>query len=502
MTPSTRSFGALIAHDGVCLVEYRAERTGLRIVEEWMDGGRSSSIDEALDRLLALLASRQFSRAHIALAIEQFGVIHHGMTLPDADDRILRPIIERELQREFGVADSVVMFSRAPVAQRPGQTRDKTAAPSGPRHVFIAAAPRAAIDAVRAKLEGHRITVDVVTVVPKAIHSLYEATGGALEPTAVLACLEGGPHLIFFLDGRLELAVDPPIALEGERASVARILDQVERGAVYFRQQFRGAVATRLLLAARPTEYDELAATLEERLNVRVKPLFAGASSPEAVVAMGAVLEAQYEAPLDLYPHPPTFTERVAGKLRGPNAAMAAAGAVAVIAGLWAALQFASLSSVRRENAKLQSQARSSLTSVAPMREIAERRADFATEVAFTRGARSERVELTASLQAIAEELPPGIRFDSLRVSRTPTGWMASIGGQSSGPTAAQAVRSLDSFYQIVRTRRGVTGPILDQLDYPASASADSVRKAGDPIVIQFHVSFAMARTPADGGAR
>lgn len=497
---SSRSFGALIAHDGVCLVEYRAERTGIRIIEQWADTGRSASIDEALDRLLALLDARQFSKATIALAIEQFGVIHHVMTLPNAPDNVLRPIILREVQRVFALANPVIAFSRSPVSER-SELRSESSQPTAARQIFIAAAPQATIDALRTKLEAHHVTVEVATVVPKAIHSLYEATGGALEPTAVLVCLEGGPHLVFFLDGRLELAVDPPIALEGERASVARILDQVERGAVYFRQQFRGAVATRMLLAARTTEYDELAAALEERSGVRVKPLFSGASSPEGVLAMGAVLEARHEIPLDLFPHAPTLSERVAVALRGPNAVMAAAAGIAALVGLWAALQFMSLSSARRESAKLQTQLRSSVASVGPIRQIAERRGDFAKGVAFARDVRAERAELTASLQSIAEQLPPGIRFDSLKVSRTAAGWMASVGGEASGATAAQAVRNLDSFYQLVRNRRGVSGPILDQLDYPTAAGgADSSRKAGEPIVIQFHVSFAMARTP--GGNR
>src|ERR1043165_3937534 len=108
------------------------------------------------------------------------------------------------------------------------------------------------------------------------------------------------------------------------------IIDQVERGAVYFRQQFRGASATRILLAARAEEYEQLAADLESRLGARVKPLVGGHASPEAVIAMGAVLESQSAAPLDLYPHPPTVGERVTAALKGPNAVMAAATAAAV----------------------------------------------------------------------------------------------------------------------------------------------------------------------------
>ncbi|HTE44668.1 MAG TPA: hypothetical protein VK636_05445 [Gemmatimonadaceae bacterium] len=498
MTTPSRCFGALIAHDGVCLVEYRTERTGIRVVHQWTDTGRSPTIEEALDRLLALLAAQRVSRAKIAVAIEQFGVVHHVMTLPNAADSALRPVIQREIQRVFGIIDPVVSYSREDAPAAPGRSPATRAdAQATPGQVFIAAASHATIDALGSKLASH--DVQIATVVPKAIHSLYEATGGSFEPTAVLVCLEGGPHLVFFLDGHLEMAVDPPIALEDERASVGMILDQVERGAIYFRQQFRGAVATRMLLASRATEYDELSFALTSRLNVRVKPLFAGAASPEAVLAMGAVLETQSAVPLDLFPHPPTISERVAKAFRGPNAIMAAAASAAVIAGIWAATQFAALSSVRQDAVRLQAELRGDVASVVPMRQIAERRADFDREVAFVRDGRGERADLTASLQGIADQLPPGVRFDSVRVSRTATGWLASIGGEATGVTSAQAVRNLEAFYELVRARRGVSAPVLDQLDYPSSTDADAIRKPGAPIVIQFHVSFAVAR-PAEGG--
>ncbi len=489
-----RRFGALIAFDGVCLVEYHAERTGTRILEHWMDRGRSTSIDEALDRLLALLASRNVTRAKIAIAVEQFGVFHHVMTLPGAADEVLQPVIRREVQRVFGVPDPVIAFTRS----EPDEPKQRDTNDAAPRQVFIGGAPRDVVDALRDKLTPQHIEIEIATVVPKAIHSLYEATGGALEPTAVLVCLEGGPHLAFFLGGRLELAIDPPIALEGERPPVSMILDQVDRGVVYFRQQFRGATATRLLLSAPDDEYDELGAALEQRLGVRVKPLFAGATSPEVAVAMGAVLEAQRQTPLDLFPHAPTVVKRVGAMLRGPNAIAAAAATAAAIAGMWAVLQFTTLAGARSELATVQKAIAAGVPAVEPMRLVAERRADFARQMAFLRGAHDERRMLTTTLQALAEGLPAGVRFDSVRVSRTPTGWSAAIGGQSAGGSAAQAVRGFDTFYQSVRSRPGIAVPTLDHFDYPAAAAVeDSTHSASAaPVVIQFHLSFSMAPKP------
>ena len=497
MSRAPRNFGALISHDCVCLVEYGAERTGIRIIAQWTDSIRSASIDDALSHLLSLLSQADARHATLALAIEQFGVFHHVLTLPGADDEVLRPVVRREVQRVFGIADPVIAFTRGLPQERrePARADARTA----PRQLFVAGAPRDTIDVLGDKLSDPRIDIEIATVVPKAIHSLYEASGGALEPTAVLVCLEGGPHLSFFLDGRLELAIDPPIALDGERPSVPMMLDQVERGAVYFRQQFRGATATRLLLAAREGEFDALAAALEQRLGVVVSPLFSGSSSPEAVVAMGAVLEAQSQTPLDLFPHPPTVAERMAVLLRGPNLAVAGATAAAVIAGLWALSQFTTLSSVRGDTARLQTSVDQGIPVVAPMRQIAQRRADFEHQVEFVRKSDGERSTLTRTLEAIAEEAPPGVRFDSLRVSRAPTGWSAGIGGQVTGATAAQAVRNLDTFFSAVRTRGGVSSTSLDQFDYPATGT-DSLHTGAHDIVIMFRMSFQIAREGGIGG--
>jgi len=350
------------------------------------------------------------------------------------------------------------------------------------------------------RLGSSGIEIELATVVPMALHSLFVAAGAPSEPTAVLACLEGGLHLAFFIDGRLEFAIDPSIATEGERAPIPMILDQVERGAVYFRQQFRGATATRMLLAAPSLDYEPLAAALGERLSIPVEPLFSGASNPAVVMAMGAALEARSETPLDLYPHPPTFADRTRDALRGPKAIVAGAAAAAAIAVIWSGAQFVALRSLQTERDSLRAAIRSGVPAVEPMRRIAESRADFASRIEFVSATRDERAALSATLQAIAEQTPDGIRFESLRVVRTADGWSVAIGGDATGPTAAQAVRALDTFYQRMRARSGVSAIALDRFEYSGPASADSTVRVNGPVVAEFHVSFSLARAAEGKG--
>lgn len=482
-----RTFGALVAHDGVTLVEYHAERTGIRVVEQWNDAGRSASIDEALTRLAALVSHVGARRARVALAIEQFGVVQHLMTLPPAADNVIEPIVKREVQRLFGVADPVVAFSRGATQERrePGRADERTA----PRQLFVAAAPRATVDAISALGRG-AISVEVATPVPKAMHSLYDAAGGSHEATAVLLCLESGPHLAFFLEGRLELAIDPPIALEGDRPSVDVILDQVERGAVYFRQQFRGASPTRLLLAARADQVAPLTAEIEKRIGAQVKPLFQGVQSPEAVIAMGAVLEARMASPLDLFPHPPTLASRVTSALRGANGIAAAAVAAAVIALLWSGGQMARLASARGDVESLRTTVANAIPAVAPMREVAQRRADVVKQAGFVRATLAERAVISRTLAQISAVAAQGVSFDSVRVSRAAEGWNAAIQGRARGATASQAVYALDAFLRAVRQQPTVSSATLDTFEYPSTV--DSTQAGA--VVIQFHLSFEMKR--------
>lgn len=481
-----RTFAALIGPGGVTLVEHQRDQDWVRAVGQWTDLRAAASIDDGVTRLAALLDRAAARKPRLAVVIEQFGVMHHLMMLPRATDAIIAPIVKRELQRVFGANDPIVAFTRGEAPADAG----------APQQVVIAAAPRDTIDGLRL-LSSNGARIEIATVVPKAMHSLYELNGASKEPTAVLVCLETGPHLAFFLDGRLELAIDPPIAPEGDRPTVDMILDQLERGAVYIRQQFRGAEATRVLLAAREDEYTEIAHAIENRLTARVKPLFKGAASPEAVVAIGAALEGRHRSPLDLFPHPPTLGQRAGALVTGPTRYVTAAVAAAAIALLWGATQVSSLVSVNRETARLRDTIAVESPAIAPMRTVALRRADRAAQAGFVRDAIADRSSLTRTLAAIGANAAEGISFDTVRVERSADGWSATIEGRARGATTTQAVYGIDALLRNIRELPTVSAAALDDFDYP-KAAADSLARAGAPVTIAFHLSFTAKRATGE----
>jgi len=477
-----REFAAFVAPDGVWLVEYNCERDGYRIVAEWSDHSAAASIDATLDHLLTVIAHHSAGRARISIVLDQFGAFHHVMTLPEAPDEVLRPIVQREVQRVFGTPDAVVSFATGGQVERrePSRADGRTA----PRHVVVAGAPRGTVDAIGAKLREKALDVRRVTVVADAMRKLYEAAGGPAEPTAMLICLGGGPHLAYFLDGRLEVSIDPPIVLQGERASVTMIMDQVERGNVYVRQQFRGAAVSRMLVAARAEEFSALSKALEDEFGVHVEPLLPGANSPEAVVAMGAALEPSGGAALDLFPHPPTFADRARMLARSSSGLAAATGAVAILVGIWTVTQFAQLVSVRGDVARREADLRASTSQVQSLRDVAERRADFVGEVSFIRASTDERASLASSLAAIGNALPAAARLDSLRVTRAADGWTGAMTGVVVGATTGEAVRSLDALFQLVRAQRGVMSATLDEFSYTAQHSGADA-KSNPPLAVR-----------------
>lgn len=494
-----RTFAAVVEPDGVWLVEYRREAAGYRVVQQTSDVRRMPSARDAFDSLATLVRNADARRATLRIALQHFGAFHHIMTLPRADDRVLQPVIRREMQRTFNVTDPVIAFtSGTPVERRSAERADATTAPSS---YFVGGASQETVDALVDALAVPGLTVECVTVVPEAIRRVHEVASSSDDVTASLVCLASGPHLAFFIDGQMEVALEPPIALETESlVDPAMVVSQVERGVVYLRQQFRGAEPKSLFLAAPPGSYDALAATLEERFGIRVRPLMPQIPGPEAVVAMGAVLEGDDSHPIDILPHPPSLAERVRDSFRGAQGIATVTSAVAAVVAFWAVMQ---VNHVRRDNQevlRLRDQLNASLQAAAPIRQAAERRAGFMQRIIVSDDVRVERLGLSTELAGLANILPRTMHFDSLVVARTQTGWTTRVHGEVATPSAAESVRDLNDFFRGLDKRPGVTSATLDQFEYPAATAHDSAEKAHDDglVRIHFQVSFA-SRVGATG---
>jgi hypothetical protein len=463
---STRAFAALVDQDSVVVLEYEQEKAGFRVIDTRTEARRSTTPESVADTVVHLLEEMKAGRnVSLSVVVQHFGSFFHTLVLPPADDEILRPIILREIQRSFNISDPAIAYVVGGTQERREAAR--AGAAIVPRQLLIAGAPKSVVTALESRFSRARVRVEVVTVIPEVCRRLYDALDGSTEATAMLICLANGPHVAFFVNGRLELAVDPPLALEGEAPlDSALIVDQLERGAIFLRQQSRGTVATRLLLSAPASDYDAIASTIEARTGMRVAPLGRGIGAPETVIAMGAVLAAREADRLDLFPRAPALDVRLRRAVSGPSAIITGVCAAALIAFLWCAVQFAGLRHERQTLVGLQEAVSRSVPALANMRQSAEGRARIAGIRAGLIASRDERHRVGNLLANLAAAAPPGAQLDSFTVERVAEGWKTVVFGRSSGPTGAAAVGNATGMYHFLQRR----SPGLKDLDFQVSS--------------------------------
>lgn len=483
-------FAALVGAAGVWLMDYTAEAGGLRVTATTTEAGPFENVDAALAALRRLIDARQVRRAHLAVTINGFGVLHHTVMLPAANDAVLEPLVRREVARGFGLADPVVRFVAGPVVERRAAQRHSEA-DSNLRMVFIAAAPREVVMALQRHLAGRALSVDCVTVVAEAIRDIFAAAGGSDEATAVLICLTSGPYLAFFLHARPEIIIDPPGNLDQELAGDPEFLrDQVERGAVYFRQRFGGAEPTRLLLAPAERDHGALAELLEESLGVPVERMM-GDATPEAIVAMGAVFAGRSPGAIDLFERPPGASHHIRQFAASVGLATAALGSLAAIAALWMLLQVGAFRVAVHQRNSAQASVDRALARDAPVRAMAQERASHEDAATALRALYGERARLAGALAGVAASTGGRLRFDSLRVDQTKTGWSTTIHGSVMGTPGSDAVRALNDFVAAVRRQPAVSGADLERFDYSRPAPGDTAH-VSTPTALTFVIDFSI----------
>lgn len=476
-----RAFAALLDQDNVAVLEYQEEQGGFRLVDSRERHQRFSAPDDAADAVVELLAELKAKNATVSIVLQHFGSFFHTLVLPPADRDHLRQIIQREVQRSFNITDPAFAFSGGSSVERRDAAR---AGGQVPRQTFVAGAPRSVVEAIQARFQKAKVRVEGMTVVPEVFRRLYETLDGSTEATAVLVCLRNGPHVAFFVNGQLELAIEPPLTLEGEAPlDTSVIIDQLERGAIFLRQQARGTVATRLLLAAGAAEYETLASTIEARTGMHVASLGKGIGSPEAVVAMGAAVAARAEEPLDIYPRPPALEERLQGVMTGAGFLTTALLTAAGVAAFWAGMQ---VMSVRRTSSDLenaQGRVAQTLPALSRARESAQGRERIAGIRSALRTATADRAALVELMDRVSDAPRNGAQLDSLAVTRVADGLKTTLFCHAGGATGPAAMGAATALYRHFKALSG-----LKSLEFtseygsrpvaptPGSAQAENLR--------------------------
>jgi hypothetical protein len=452
--PAPRRFAALIDQDCVVLLEYRSERDGFRLLDTRARPQRFNTPEDAADAVVAMLRDMNAKNASVSVLLQHFGAFFHTLVLPTSDPEQIRQIIHREVQRSFNIPDPIVAFATGNTVERRDAAR---AGGHAPQQIFIAGAPRSVVGAIQARFAKGRIRVENLTVAPEVFRRLYETLDGSREATAFLVCLRNGPHVAFFVNGQLELAIEPPLTLEGEAPlDPAMIVDQLERGAIFLRQQARGAVATRLLLSCPAAAYEDLASTIEARTGMDVSSLGQAIGPPEAVVAMGSVLAAHAPDGLDLLPRPPALEERLKRAMSGSALLTTTLLTAAAVAAFWASLQ---VLAVRRETRNLeavQSRVEAAVPALASARQSAQGRERIASIRTALHDASVEKSSIVTLMSAAATGTQSGTQLDSLRVIRVVEGIKTVLFGHATAASGPAAVSAATTFYRRFKTQSGL----------------------------------------------
>ncbi len=481
---SSRTFGAFVEPAGATLVEYRRARNGVRVLRVVEAAEPLTSIQQAAEALTRLVQSTGASRATVSVALRGFGSAHLTLTLPPASDEILRPIVYREVRRASpDLEEPVFVFNSAGSLERRARPRAEVGAP--PVHLLVSAVPSGVDAALRDTLAAAGITLNFLTVASHLLQRLYHELDGGRDTTAVLLCLPGGPLVGYFVEGQLRMTMEAPVDAAGTMVSdLETVLERVERGSLYLRQQFRGAAPTRFLISAPMGGFGELAAAVRERTGVPALP-FAGAfGSPSAVAAMGAVLDTIRPGGVNLVPYKPGLGERLASALRRRGALPTSVLAAGLLAVAWAGTEVIRTSRTRTSIERATEALTRPDPTLARIRTTADDRRTAAQAIATLAGAQGAHIRLQEQLVAVARALSPGVQLDSLGMTRQDDGWHAAVGGRSNATTGAYAVRALDGFYRGIPAQLNAKGMSLDALDYVADTT---MRQS---VSVTFRLSF------------
>ena len=469
----TRLVGAYVCPRGVSAMEYRVTGKGIEVLRSFDNPARINSERQATDHLLRILQDAGIKKAAIVMTLRGFGVVHHTLGLPPARNEVLSPLVERELKRlEPQLDEPSVGWLGLPV-----DPAEMTDAPPQ-RQVLAAAVPKHVGDAIAGAViaGGHRLAH--LTALPAAAQRLHEQFVPDGGPSALVAPLHDGALLGFFLGGAMRLVVEPPVA-EGDQLDAPAVAEELELGAMFVRQQFRGAQVERVVIAAPGDSFLGGEAVINERLGVPVTRVDVQHLSAGALMALGGVLDARSEQPLSLSGAPERASP--AGMLK-PVAW--AAVLLAMVVGAYAMVEAFRTRDAYTELTRTRQRVDAESFGLTGIRETADQRRLIRDAIDALRLADRDRRELQNGLSTLGGVITPPIRLDSLHLDRGSNGWVSAMAGEVAAETNARSVELLHEFYRDLPRRLGVEELSLGQLSY-----ADENAETGIGAV-RFQISF------------
>ncbi len=467
-----RRFSAMLLPGGVVVVEYRQSGDELETLQLAADRTHLEGLDEAADLLGNTVESLGGRGGRLALALGGFGASHHILELPPAEEELLRPVVTREMARFYpDLRDPVIDFVLA------GAVADEE---SSKRDVLVGAVPRATALRLQGALAERGVTLEHLTILPRVVEHVFDATDASTRPSVFVALATTGPVIGCFHESDLRLYSEPP-RIHARGDTMDGVVEHVERGALFLRQQFRSEGAERVVVVAAPEVTEALTGAIRDRMGVEVRVLDSPAG-PDALLALGPAMDMAGPESLDLLPE--SARPRPAAARWARRLAVAAALVVGVAALLWSwrAVEAARLLDARVD--ALDAELNRVLVPMNRIRSVVESRRSHAERLAFLAAEERRRDRVQEVLRAVADAAPPALELHELVLERDEDqdAWRLSVVGTAAGAGSAAAVRAVDGLYRGIPARLPVEELSLDALD--------GALPAAERVAIDFEMSF------------
>lgn len=483
--------GAYVCPRGVFAIVCRDAVSGVE-VERSVDtpfGLRNAA--EAADHLVTVLRSAGIARASVSIAIRGFGVAHHSLQLPPANDTLLGPVIEREMRRlEPQLSECAVQWMSLPALES-GLTGPPAAPPQ--RSIFATAAPSDVVSAFEQRLHaaGHRL--EHLTPLPIAVQRLLEQFDSGTGTIATVLPLPDGAYIGFTLSGGVRLVVDPPLP-QDQAHEASALAEEIDLATTFVRQQFRGAHIDRVVLIGARPSLTELKATIGERLRIPAKQIEAETLTPVGFVALGAVLDARSADPQTL--GGVTRSRAVSPALSRLETASLVAVFVLALVAFWTIAETVRTGRAERALQTALHRIEQDDFGLAPLRRTAAQRRLVSHALEAVRLSAADRVELQSALAGVAAVIRPPARIDTVRFAWSDGRWHAILAGGVESTSNARAVQTLHDFYRELPQRIALDSLRLDRLTYSDPDAMTGIDRGA----VQFRLSFAL-QAP-HGGSR
>jgi hypothetical protein len=482
----TKRFAAVLLPSGIQAVEYRPARGGVSIVRYREEPGSYSDAAAAAYALADLLEGEGARGARLALAVGGFGTAHHLLKLPNAARDLLAPVVTREMRRFY--PELFASDGDHPIIDFVDMGAAGGANPPAMRELLAAAVPPRLMREVSETLAGRGIELDHWTVLPSATCRIETAFVKGEETAAVVILLPRHPVLGFFHGGALRLFSEPVFSVRDRGGDpTEELTEQLERGVLFLRQQFRGASIKRLLVASDPALYGPLGDRLARPDWPKVEALTPG-QSPGALMALGTALDAEDPRGINLLPpslRPTSEAERWTRRLATATAAVLILAAV-----WWAAAGFQAEARADWRLEALQASLAPRSAVYARIEPVVRERREHMARAALLERFVAERNNLPGLLWPL-QNAAPEVRVDEFRLDRRQADWSGQLSGTAYGWSSADAAAIVDGLYRSL-TAELPSGALTLQSLNPASDAAAATDPNRGPFVVRFRMTFAV----------